>query len=51
MKAVYIEAHGGSEVLTYGDRPEPQVRAGEVKIWTSTPGTAAGDWNGNFPRP
>ena len=32
MKAVYIEAHGGPEVLTYGDRPEPQVQAGEVKI-------------------
>ncbi|MDA0263215.1 MAG: zinc-binding dehydrogenase [Chloroflexi bacterium] len=32
MKAVYIEAHGGPEALTYGDRPEPQVQAGEVKI-------------------
>ena len=32
MKAVYIEAHGGSEVLTYGERPEPEVQAGEVKI-------------------
>ena len=32
MKAVFIEAHGGPEVLTYGERPEPQVQAGEVKI-------------------
>ena len=32
MQAVYIEAHGGPEVLTYGERPEPQARAGEVKI-------------------
>lgn len=32
MKAVYIEAHGGPEVLSYGDRPEPEVKAGEVKI-------------------
>ena len=32
MKAVYIEAHGGTEVLTYGERPEPQVQPGEVKI-------------------
>ncbi|PKB70772.1 MAG: hypothetical protein BZY87_09650 [SAR202 cluster bacterium Io17-Chloro-G6] len=32
MKAVYIEAHGGPEVLTYGERPEPQAQAGEVKI-------------------
>ena len=32
MQAVYIESHGGPEVLTYGERPEPQVRSGEVKI-------------------
>ena len=32
MQAVYIEAHGGPEVLTYGERPEPQALAGEVKI-------------------
>ncbi|MCS5669509.1 MAG: alcohol dehydrogenase catalytic domain-containing protein, partial [Dehalococcoidia bacterium] len=32
MQAVYIEAHGGPEVLTFGERPEPQVQAGEVKI-------------------
>ena len=32
MQAVYIEAHGGPEVLTYGERPEPQVQADEVKI-------------------
>ena len=32
MKAVYIEAHGGTEVLTYGDQPDPEVNAGDVKI-------------------
>ncbi len=32
MQAVYIEAHGGPEALTYGERPEPQVQLGEVKI-------------------
>ena len=32
MKAVYIEAHGGLEVLTYGERPEPAVQPGEVKV-------------------
>jgi NADPH:quinone reductase-like Zn-dependent oxidoreductase len=32
MKAVYIEAHGGPEVLTYGERPEPEVRPHEVKV-------------------
>ena len=32
MKAVYIEAHGGPEVLTYGDRPEPSTQPDQVKI-------------------
>ena len=32
MKAVYIEAHGGTEALVYGDRPEPEVGSGEVKV-------------------
>ena len=32
MQAVYIEAHGGPEVLTVGERPDPAVQAGEVKI-------------------
>lgn len=32
MKAVYIEAHGGPEVLTYGERPEPEAQPGEVQV-------------------
>ena len=32
MKAVYIEAHGGPEVLTYGDRPDPSVKPYQVKV-------------------
>ena len=32
MQAVYIESHGGPEVLTYGERPDPQVGTGEVKL-------------------
>ena len=32
MKAVYIKRHGGREVLTYGDMPDPQAGHGEVKI-------------------
>ena len=32
MQAVYIEAHGGPEVLTYGERPEPEAGAGQVKV-------------------
>ena len=32
MKAVYIEAHGGPEMLTYGERPDPTIDAHEVKV-------------------
>ena len=32
MKAVYVDAHGGPEALTFGDRPEPEVGPGEVML-------------------
>ncbi|MDA0769595.1 MAG: zinc-binding dehydrogenase [Chloroflexi bacterium] len=32
MKAVYLTEHGGVDVLTYGDLPEPQIGPNEVKI-------------------
>ena len=32
MQAVYIEAHGGPEVLILGERPDPMVEPGEVKL-------------------
>ena len=32
MKAVYIEAHGGPGVLTYGDRPEPECGPREALV-------------------
>ena len=32
MKAVYMESHGGPEVLRFGERPEPSPKAGEVKV-------------------
>ena len=32
MKAVYIEGHGGPEVLTYGERPDPVPGADQVKV-------------------
>ncbi|MFN3974048.1 MAG: zinc-binding dehydrogenase [Dehalococcoidia bacterium] len=32
MKAVYLQQHGGPEVLTYGDYPEPSPGWGEVKV-------------------
>jgi NADPH:quinone reductase-like Zn-dependent oxidoreductase len=32
LKAVYIERHGGLEVLTYGDLPEPSIGPNDVKV-------------------
>ena len=32
MQAVYIESHGGPDVLTLGERPEPKVEPNEVLI-------------------
>lgn len=32
MKAVYIEKHGGPEVLQYGELPEPQLKPDHVRI-------------------
>ena len=32
MQAVYIEAHGGPEVLTHGQRPEPEIDSHQVKV-------------------
>ena len=32
MKAVYIEEHGGVEMLTYGDLPEPPIGPNDVKV-------------------
>ncbi len=32
MQAVFIECHGGPEVLTYGERPEPATQPQQVKI-------------------
>ena len=32
MKAVFLRAHGGNEVLQYGDLPAPEPGAGEVRV-------------------
>ena len=32
MKAVYLEEHGGPEVLKYGDLPEPEPGPNEIKV-------------------
>ena len=38
MKAVYLNGHGGNDVVQVGDRPEPTPRAGEVlvRLYAST---------------
>ena len=32
MKAIFIPETGGPEVLTYGDRPEPEIGAGDLLV-------------------
>ncbi len=32
MKAVYLEEHGGPEVLKYGDVPEPEIGPNDVRV-------------------
>jgi NADPH:quinone reductase-like Zn-dependent oxidoreductase len=32
MKAIFFRAHGGNEVLEYGDRPAPEPGAGEMRV-------------------
>ena len=32
MKAVFINEHGGTDKLTYGDRPNPEVAPGEIML-------------------
>lgn len=35
MKAAYIESTGGPEVIRYGDLPDPEPKAGEVRVKVS----------------
>ncbi len=44
MKAVYIEQVGGPEVLTYGDRPDPEPADDEVLIDVAAASVNAADW-------
>ena len=32
MKAVFINEHGGTDKLVYGDRPDPEPGPGEVML-------------------
>src|SRR5262245_2414614 len=44
MKAVYIDKHGGPEVLTYGDMPDPVAGPGEVVVDIFAASVNGADW-------
>ncbi len=44
MKASYLEKHGGPEVLTYGDLPDPEPAAGEVIVDIHAATVNGADW-------
>ncbi len=44
MKAVYINRHGGPEVLEYGDLPAPYAKPGEVIVDIHAASINAADW-------
>jgi NADPH:quinone reductase-like Zn-dependent oxidoreductase len=54
MKAVYVEQPGSADTLIYGERPRPQIRAGEVLVRVHAAGVNPVDWKtrqngpGNF---
>lgn len=44
MKAAFIERHGGPEVLTYGDLPDPTAGPGEVVVDIVAASVNGADW-------
>ena len=44
MKAVFFEAHGGPEVLQYGDVPDPVAEAGQVVVDVHAASVNGADW-------
>ncbi len=44
MKAVYFDKHGGPEVLTYGDLPDPVAGAGEIVVDVHAASVNGADW-------
>jgi NADPH:quinone reductase-like Zn-dependent oxidoreductase len=44
MKAAYLMRHGGPEVLTYGDLPDPQAGPGEVLVEVHAASVNGADW-------
>src|SRR5215467_14288931 len=45
MKAIYIERTGGPEVLTFGERPTPELGSGEVLVKVVVSGVNFTDLN------
>src|ERR1041385_3180195 len=45
MKAVYIGETGGPEVLKFGERPEPEPKADEVRVKVAVSGVNFTDLN------
>jgi NADPH:quinone reductase-like Zn-dependent oxidoreductase len=44
MKAVFIERHGGPEVLKYGELPDPVPKPGEIVADVHAASVNAADW-------
>ena len=44
MKAVFIEQHGGPEVLKYGEVPDPTPKPGEVIVDAIAASVNGADW-------
>ena len=44
MKAAYFEQHGGPEVMTYGDRPDPVAGPGQVVVDIHAATVNGADW-------
>jgi NADPH:quinone reductase-like Zn-dependent oxidoreductase len=44
MKAIYIDQHGGPEVLRYGDQPDPAAGPGEVVVDIHAASVNGADW-------
>lgn len=44
VKAVYFQAHGGADVLQYGDLPDPVAGPGEIVVDVHAASVNAADW-------
>ena len=44
MKAAYMDEHGGPEVLTYGELPDPAAAAGQVVVDIHAASVNGADW-------